>query len=74
MKNLLENKWIRLILYIVFSTILAMIIFPLLDFVLSLFTKSAFVYSFNSHIRDPIIFGIVLGVIELLIHSRKDSK
>ena len=74
MKKILENKWVRLILNVVIFAIMAMIIFPLLDFIWSLFTNNTFVYSFKNHIRDPIIFGALLGVVNhlLRIGSKKE--
>ena len=74
MKKFLENKWVQLILYIIVAAIMAMIVFPLLDYIWALINKNTFVYSFNNHIRDPIIFGVLLGIFSHLMHLGSKNK
>ena len=74
MKKYLENEWIQLILYIVVTIIMALIIFPVLDFLYSLITNNPFMYSIHEHIQRPIEFGIILGIISWVVQKEIKKK
>lgn len=72
MKN--ENKKTNIVIEILCSIIGAMIAFPLVDWVFSKINHEAFTFTVAEHIIHPIVFGIILSVIELIIHSRRLKK
>lgn len=53
-----------LLIQIVAFIVAAIIIWPLMDmFICAIFTHSDFVYSVQAHIIEPIIFGIIAGIV-----------
>ena len=71
MDKISENKWIQLLVTIIITIIVATLVFPLLDYIYSLITHNSFVYSFNKHILEPIIFGIIFGLLSWWFDIRK---
>lgn len=70
-KGTIKELIIQIIVYIV----AAMIIWPLLDFIIDiLIRKREFIYSINNHIIEPIIFGIIYGFIMWIIGKKKIEK
>ena len=70
-KGTIKELIIQIIVYIA----AAMIIWPLLDFIIDiLIRKREFVYSINNHIIEPIIFGIIYGFIMWIIGKKKIEK
>lgn len=74
MKDLKNTPWKFILFYFVVGTVTAMIIYPALDFVISLFKKTAFVYSTQKYIVEPLIFGACYGVINYFVNGRKKDK
>lgn len=74
MNKISKNKWIQLLITIIVTIIIAALIFPLLDYIYSLITHKSFVYSINNHIIEPIIWGIILGLISWGLDMRKNKK
>ena len=69
MNKTVENKWIQLVFYIIITIVMALIIFPLLDFIYSLINKSTFIYSVHEHIGKPVEFGLILGIVSWVVNN-----
>ena len=64
-----------LILSIIAISIAGVILWPLLDLLFhAIFTHSEFVYSPMGHIVEPIIFGIIAGIIFWIFDRRASRK
>lgn len=64
----------HLVLSIIITNIMGFIIFPLLDFILSLFTSKTFEYSVKNYIIEPIIICTSVSVILWIVDRRKGKK
>ena len=63
-----------LICLIVFTALCGFILYPFLDFIISnVFTKTMFVYSFNKHIIQPLIFAIIYGLSFWTLDKKKNK-
>ena len=74
MNKILENKWLRLLFDIVTTILAGFIVFPVLDFFYSLITGGTFVYSIHEHIQEPIIFGVIFGLVSWIFFDRRGGK
>ena len=75
MKKLSENKFLYFIVMFITTSIVAMIIWPLFDFLVSKFiTNSQFTYTIFDHIVKPTIFGAIFAAIDTIIISKKSEK
>ena len=75
MKKTEENLALYMLVQFTVMTIAALIIWPLFDmFFDNVITNSTFHYSIREHIVEPIIFGVVVAIIEGIIKVRKDKK
>ncbi|MBR3117469.1 MAG: hypothetical protein IKF36_06350 [Bacilli bacterium] len=64
----------HLIISIVLTIIFGFIIFPLLDWLLALFSKNAFQYSVKEHIISPLIICPPVAIVCWLFDRRKAKK
>ena len=71
MEKINQNKILYFFVHFVTCAIAAMIIWPLLDM---LFDQKDFVYSVNSHIISPIIFGAIMAVFLTIYKIITDKK
>lgn len=76
MKKINTDSFIvRVLLYAVVFTLMAMVIFPLFDFIIAkLFTHGEFHYTAKSYILEPAIFGVVFGIVWTVIDRKKENK
>jgi hypothetical protein len=75
MKKLEENKVLYVIVQCLVMTVMAMIIWPLFDlFFCKVIDHTKFTYSLLDHVIEPIIFGIIAGIVFSLIEFRKNKK
>lgn len=77
MKSIKKGSIKHLIIQIIASIIAALIIFPLVDFIsCKIFQNSEFVYTFKDYVIEPIIAGVLLGLVLWALdkHSVKKSK
>ena len=54
--------------------IAGIIIFPLADFIISLIFNTQFTYSVEEHIFEPIMYGIVLGIVLWILDKKSIKK
>ena len=72
MKNIERGTIKYLVVLIISVAVFGMILYPLFDLIYyKVITNSEFVYSFNKHIIQPIIFAVVFGVTFWTIDKRK---
>ena len=59
-----ERGTVKYLIFLIFSVaIMGMILYPTFDFIFDkLINKSEFVYSFDKHIIQPIIFSLVYSI------------
>ena len=70
-----KGSILSLVIHIVSTIIAGMVIFPLLDFLIDLvFTHNRFIYSFQSYIIDPIVFGLLLGLVFWVLERKSVKK
>lgn len=69
-----KGSKLELILQTVGGIISAMIVFPIMDLIFCKIDKTPFKYTIFNHIIEPIIFGIVFGLITWFIHKRQKKK
>ena len=65
------------IINVILSSIVAMIIWPLMDLLFcAVFTHEEFKYTFGNHIVEPVIFMLLVTVVEFLTWNvwHKDKK
>ena len=75
MKNIEKGSIKHLIIQILASIVAALIIFPLVDFIsCKIFQNAEFVYTVNDYIIEPIIIGIVLGLVFWALDRRSIKK
>lgn len=75
MTKIEKNSIGYLILLIIAISVAGIIIWPLLDLLFhAVFTQSEFVYSPTEHIIEPIIFGIIAGVVFWIFDKKADAK
>ena len=74
MKDWKTTPWKFILVNFVIGTVTAMIIYPAVDFIISLMRKTTFTYTVSEHIVSPLIFGICYGVINYFINGRKKDK
>lgn len=69
MKKIKSTSIAFLFIQIIALIVAAMIIWPLLDmFLCNVFTNSEFHYSVFEHVVEPIIFGVIAGIIFWIIN------
>ena len=72
MRNIEKNSITYLILLIITISICGIILYPLFDLILcNLITNSKFTYSIQNHIIDPILFGIIFGIVSWVVDKKK---
>ena len=71
MKKLEDKKGLFTIVMILVTIVMAMIIYPLFDLILSNFTNEKFEYSITDHVVSPIVFGVTFGLVYSLLYFRK---
>lgn len=71
----IKNKSIRqLILLIVFLSLFGMILYPIFDLIYyKLIAHSAFVYSIKDHIVEPILYGVILGLVSWTVNRKQKN-
>lgn len=69
-----KGSKLDLIFQTVGGIISAMIVFPIMDLIFCKIDKTPFKYTIFNHIIEPIIFGIVFGLITWFIHKRQNKK
>ena len=75
MKRIEKTSVKYLIIQAVVTTIVAMIIWPLMDlFICKVISHSEFKYTVSDHVVEPIIFGIVLSLAMWLLDRRAAKK
>ncbi len=74
MKDWKTTPWKFILVNFVIGTVTAMIIYPAVDYIISLMRKNTFTYTVSEHIVSPLIFGICYGVINYFINGRKKDK
>ena len=75
MKKIEKGSKKYLLLLICSVALCGFILYPLFDFILcKFFTKTEFVYSFNSYIVEPIIFAVFYGLTFFLIDKKNNKK
>ena len=74
MKDWKTTPWKFILVNFVIGTVTAMIIYPAVDFIISLMRKTTFTYTVSEHVVSPLIFGICYGVINYFINGRKKDK
>lgn len=75
MNNLEENKKLYFIVNFVVTAIIAMIVFPGLDFLWDKFiSKKTFEYSYADHIIEPVVFALIYSVLIILFQKKKKEK
>ena len=74
MKEIEKGSAQHLIIQIIIIIIAGLIIFPLLDFIISLIFKTEFAYSIDDHIVEPIFYGIVLGIVMWALDKKSVNK
>lgn len=75
MKKIEENLALFMLVQFLSMTIAALIIWPLFDMFFDHFiTNSTFHYSVGEHVIGPIIFGVIMAIIEGILKVRRDKK
>ena len=75
MKKIEENLALYMLVQFISMTVAALIIWPLFDmFFDNVITNSTFHYSVGEHIVGPIIFGVIMAIIEGILKVRRDKK
>ena len=74
MKEIKKGSTQHLIIQIIIIIIAGLILFPLLDFIISLIFRTEFAYSVNDHIIEPIFYGVVLGIVMWAIDKKSLKK
>ena len=75
MKSIEKGSIKHLIIQIIASIIAALIIFPLVDFIsCKIFQNSEFVYTFKDYVIEPIIAGVLLGLVLWALDKRSTKK
>lgn len=75
MKDIKKGSIKHLIIQIIASIIAALIIFPLVDFIsCKIFQNSEFVYTFKDYVIEPIIAGVLLGLVLWALDKRSAKK
>lgn len=75
MKKIEKGSTKHLIVLICAIAIAGIILYPLFDMVFcALITKSEFVYSVPDHVIEPIIFGMIIGIIFWIIEKHNETK
>ena len=75
MKSIEKGSIKHLIIQIIASIIAALIIFPLVDFIsCKIFQNSEFVYTFKDYVIEPIIAGVLLGLVLWALDKRSVKK
>ena len=74
MKDWKTTPWKFILVNFVIGTVTAMIIYPALDYIISLMRKTTFTYTVSEYVVQPLIFGICYGVINYFINGRKKDK
>lgn len=71
MKKIERGSIMHLIILIIMISICGMIIYPIFDFILSKFiTNSKFVYTVKSDIIQPIISGVIAGLVIWIVDKK----
>ena len=72
LKKMEENKLVYFLITTLVVFICAIIIWPILDFLLYTYiTKSEFVYSIHNHILQPLIFSVIYATISTLFFKKQ---
>ena len=67
-KGSIKNLFVQIVAF----AVMGIILYPLFDLVVcNFFTHTEFVYSVSSHIVEPILFGVVMGLVFWLLDKRK---
>lgn len=67
MEKINNNKVLYFFVQFITNTIMAMILWPLLDmFFRIVIDKQEFIYSVNKHIIEPIMFGFFLALFSII--------
>lgn len=75
MKKIEENLALYMLVQFLSMTVAALIIWPLFDMFFDHFiTNSTFHYSVGEHIIGPIVFGVIMAIIEGILKVRRDKK
>ena len=75
MKKIEENKVLYIIIQCLVMIVMAMIIWPLFDFFFcKVIEHTKFTYSLLNHVIEPIIFGVIAGVVLGILELRKNNK
>lgn len=74
MKEIKKGSTQHLIIQIIIIIIAGLILFPLLDFIISLIFRTEFAYSVDDHIIEPIFYGVVLGIVMWAIDKKSLKK
>ena len=54
------------ILYFIFYTAFTMIIWPVIDLIIDSINNKSFEYSVGSHVIAPLIFGVIVTLVEII--------
>ena len=74
MKSIEKNSVTYLLLLIFTVSVCGIILYPIFDLILCNFiTNSKFVYSIHDHIIQPILFGVIFGIISWLVDKNKKN-
>ena len=71
MEKIKNNKTLYFFAQVIYNTIFAMIIWPLIDMI---FDKKEFVYSVNDHIIQPIMYGFFIVIFTNILRSIDNKK
>ena len=64
----------HLVLSIVTTDIFGLIVFPLFDWIFSLFSKNQFKYTIREHIISPLILCTIVAIVCWFVDRRKAKK
>ena len=71
MEKIRNNKILYFFAQVVYNTIFAMIVWPLIDII---FDKNKFIYSVNDHIIQPIMYGFFIVIFTNILKSISNKK
>ena len=75
MKKIESTSVEYLLIMIILIAAMGMILWPLLDlFIAKVITHSEFVYSLAEHVIEPIVFGVILGLVFWSLEKKKIKK
>ena len=76
MENLYKkSKILYFLVYLIVFIVVAILLWPLFDLIVcNVFTHSEFVWTVQEHIIQPIVFGVIITIIEFLYRLYKDKK